>query len=286
MQLHGDTSALSTVYMGACTNGKFASQGLVTSMAKYNLEGKAVIITGASAGLGEQFAHGFAESGANVVLAARRMKLLEKIAKDVSDKHGVTAIPYRTDVAVEADIINLVKHTVEQLGTVDVLVNNAGMYIVKPLIEQTLEDWHTVMDVNLTSAFLATREAAKVMIPKKSGSIVNMSSTFGFGGTAFTEVSYYVSKGGLVTMTKALAVELGQYNIRVNAIAPGFFPTSMSIGAMEDKKLRETMIEPRTALPMLAKNEWIRGAACFLASEDARYITGHTLAVDGGWLAY
>jgi gluconate 5-dehydrogenase len=87
-------------------------------------------------------------------------------------------------------------------------------------------------------------------------------------------------------MTKALAVELGQYNIRVNAIAPGFFPTAMSIGAMEDKKLRETMIEPRTALPMLAKNEWIRGAACFLASEDARYITGHTLAVDGGWLAY
>jgi len=160
------------------------------------------------------------------------------------------------------------------------------MYIVKPLIEQTLEDWHTVMDVNLTSAFLATREAAKVMIPKKSGSIVNISSTFGFGGTVFTEVSYYVSKGGLVTMTKALAVELGQYNIRVNAIAPGFFPTAMSIGAMEDKKLRETMIEPRTALPMLAKNEWIRGAACFLASEDAKYITGHTLAVDGGWLAY
>jgi NAD(P)-dependent dehydrogenase (short-subunit alcohol dehydrogenase family) len=155
-------------------------------MAKYKLEGKAVIITGASAGLGEQFAHGFAESGANVVLAARRMKLLEKIAKDVSD---------------------------------------------------TLDDWHTVMDVNLTSAFLATREAAKVMIPKKSGSIVNISSTFGFGGTVFTEVSYYVSKGGLVTMTKALAVELGQYNIRVNAIAP-------------------------------------------------KYITGHTLAVDGGWLAY
>ena len=255
-------------------------------MAKYNLEGKAVIITGASAGLGEQFAHGFAESGANVVLAARRMELLKKISKDVSDKHEVTAIPYKTDVAVESDIINLVKHTVEQLGTVDVLVNNAGMYIVKPLIEQTLEDWNIVMNVNLTSAFLATREAAKVMIPKKSGSIINISSTFGFGGTVFTEVSYYASKGGLVTMTKALAVELGQYNIRVNAIAPGFFPTAMSIGVMEDKKLRETMVEPRTALPMLAENEWIRGAACFLASEDAKYITGHTLAVDGGWLAY
>ena len=113
-----------------------------------------------------------------------------------------------------------------------------------------------------------------------------MSSTFGFGGTEFTEVSYYVSKGGLVTMTKALAVELGKYNIRVNAIAPGFFPTAMSIGAMEDKKISDRMIRPRTALPMFAENEWIRGSACFLASDDAKYITGHTLAVDGGWLAF
>ena len=255
-------------------------------MVKYNLDGKVVIITGASGGLGEQFAHAFAESGANVVLGARRTELLKKVADEVTEKYGVTALPVKTDVAKEDDIINLVNKTVKDLGTVDVLVNNAGMYIVKPLIEQTLKDWHTVMDVNLTSAFLATREVAKVMIPKKSGSIINMSSTFGFGGTEFTEVSYYVSKGGLVTMTKALAVELGKYNIRVNAIAPGFFPTAMSIGAMEDKKISDRMIRPRTALPMFAENEWIRGSACFLASDDAKYITGHTLAVDGGWLAF
>ncbi|MFW9811934.1 MAG: SDR family NAD(P)-dependent oxidoreductase [Candidatus Thorarchaeota archaeon] len=255
-------------------------------MVKYNLDGQAVIITGASAGLGEQFAHAFAESGANVVLGARRDELLKRVADDVTDKYSVKAIPIKTDVRREKDIINLVDRTVKEFGTVDVLVNNAGMYIVKPLIEQTLDDWNKVMDVNLTSAFLATREVAKVMIPKRSGSIINISSTFGFGGTEFTEVSYYTSKGGMVTMTKALAVELGKYNIRVNAIAPGFFPTAMSIGAMEDKKISESMIKPRTALPMFAENEWIRGAACFLASEDAKYITGHTLAVDGGWLAY
>jgi gluconate 5-dehydrogenase len=258
----------------------------VKGMVKYDLDGKVAIITGASAGLGEQFAHAFAESGAHVVLGARRNELLRKVADDVSDKYGVTALPLKTDVAKEKDIIKLVNTTVKELGTVDVLVNNAGMYIVKPLIEQTLKDWHTVMDVNLTSAFLASREVAKVMIPKKSGSIINISSTFGFGGTEFTEVGYYTSKGGMVIMTKALAIELGKYNIRVNAIAPGFFPTAQSIGAMEDKKISETMIKPRTALPMFAENEWIRGAACFLASEDARYITGHTLAVDGGWLAY
>lgn len=255
-------------------------------MAKYNLNGKAVIITGASAGLGEQFSHAFAESGANVVLGARREELLKKIADDVSSKYHIKAIPVKTDVSKESDIISLVNTTVKEFGTVDVLVNNAGMYIVKPLIEQTLDDWNTVMDVNLTSAFLASREVAKVMIPKKSGSIINISSTFGFGGTEFTEISYYVSKGGLVTMTKALAVELGKYNIRVNAIAPGFFPTAMSIGAMTDKAISNRLIKPRTALPMFAEVEWIRGAACFLASDDAKYITGHTLAVDGGWLAY
>lgn len=253
---------------------------------KYNLDEKVVIITGASAGLGEQFAHAFAESGAHVVLAARRMDLLKKVAEDVSNNYGVKAIPLMTDVSKESDIIRLVEKTVGDLGTIDVLVNNAGMYIVKPLIEQTLEDWNKVMDVNLTSAFLATREVAKIMIPKKSGSIINISSTFGYGGTEFTEISYYTSKGGLISMTKALAVELGKHNIRVNAIAPGFFPTSMSIGAIEDDAIRQRLIEPRTALPMLAKNEWIRGAACFLASDDAKYITGHTLAVDGGWLAY
>ena len=255
-------------------------------LAKYDLKGKAVLITGASAGLGVEFANAFAEAGANVVLAARREQLLKRVAVDISTRYGVKAVPFKADVSNEEDVMKLVGQTVEELGTLDVLVNNAGMYIVKPLIEQTLEDWHTVMDVNLTSEFLMSREAARIMIPKKSGSIINISSTFGLGATKFTEVSYYTSKGGMIAMTKALAVELGQYGIRVNAIAPGFFPTEMSKGAFEDDTIRETVIRPRTALPMFAENEWIRGAACFLASDDAKYITGHTLAVDGGWLAF
>ena len=255
-------------------------------MVKYDLKGKVVIITGASQGLGEQFAHGFAESGALVVLASRNKNRLDEIAAELVAKYNAQAIVVRTDVGKEKDIVNLVEQTVKEFGTVDILVNNAGMYIVKPLLEQTLDDWDIVMRVNLTSAFLASREVAKIMIPKKSGVIINISSTFGFGGTVFPEVSYYTSKGGMVAMTKALAVELGKDNIRVNAIAPGFFPTPMSAGAFDDEKIRTTMIEPRTALPMFAENEWIRGAACFLASEDAKYITGHTLAVDGGYLAF
>ncbi|MHA2424789.1 MAG: SDR family NAD(P)-dependent oxidoreductase [Candidatus Thorarchaeota archaeon] len=255
-------------------------------MVKYNLDGKVAVVTGASTGLGEQFAHGLAESGANVVVAARRMNLLEKVAKDVETQYGVKAIPIQVDVRNEKDIIRMIDTTVKKFDTVDILVNNVGMYIVKPLIEQTLDDWHTVIDVNLTSAFLASREAARIMIPKKTGSIINISSTFGFGATNFPEVGYYTAKGGLVSMTKALAVELGKHNIRVNAVAPGFFPTDQSKAAFEDEEIRTHVIEPRTALPMFAENEWIRGAVCFLASEDAKYITGQTLAVDGGWLAF
>ena len=159
-------------------------------MTKYDLDEKVVIITGASAGLGEQFAHAYAESGANVVLGARREELLKKIADDVTSKYNVKALPIKTDVAKESDIIKLVENTVKEFGTVDVLVNNAGMYVVKPLIEQTLDDWNLVMNVNLTSAFVGSREVAKVMIPKKSGSIINITSTFVFGGTELTEISY------------------------------------------------------------------------------------------------
>jgi NAD(P)-dependent dehydrogenase (short-subunit alcohol dehydrogenase family) len=255
-------------------------------MTSYDLEGKVAVVTGASSGLGEQFAHALAESGASIVLAARRGELLRRLADELAERHGVRALAVETDVGREQDVVRLVERTVEDLGTVDILVNNAGMYIVKPLVEQTLDDWRLVMDVNLTSAFLGCREAAKVMIPRRSGAIVNVASTFGFGGTIFPEVSYYASKGGMVALTKALAVELGKSNIRVNALAPGFFPTAMSIGAMTDDRIRETVIEPRTALPELAENEWIRGALCFLVSEDAHYVTGHTLAVDGGWLAF
>ncbi|MFW9794663.1 MAG: SDR family NAD(P)-dependent oxidoreductase, partial [Candidatus Thorarchaeota archaeon] len=226
------------------------------------------------------------ESGTHVVLGARREDLLKKIANDVMSNYDVRALPIKTDVTKEMDIIKLVDTTVKEFGKVDILLNNAGIYIVKPLIEQTLDDWFKVINVNLTSAFLASREVAKVMIPKKSGCIINISSTFGFGASKFTEVSYYSSKGAIIQMTKALAIELGEYNIRVNAIAPGFFPTPGSADAFIDPAIRDDVIRPRTALPMLAENEWIRGAACFLASDDANYITGHTLAVDGGWLAY
>ncbi len=250
------------------------------------IRGKVAVVTGASSGLGEQFCRALAEQGASVVLAARRAELLEGIAQEIRESHGVRALAIPTDVSDESQVVRLIERTVAELGTIDILVNNAGMYIYKPITEQTLDDWNQVMTVNLTSAFVASREAARVMIPQRSGCIVNIASTFGLGATTIPEISYYASKGGMVMFTKALAVELGPHDIRVNAIAPGFFPTPMSIDAMRDDELRASVIDPRTALPYLAENEWIRGGLIFLVSDDARYVTGHILAVDGGWTAF
>jgi NAD(P)-dependent dehydrogenase (short-subunit alcohol dehydrogenase family) len=256
----------------------------------YSLEGKVAVVTGASVGLGEQFCHGLAESGAHVVLAARREGRLNEIAAELEMRYGIRAVPVCTDLTKESEIVDLIGTAVEELGTVDVLVNNAGVTIGRPLLEHTLEDWQQVIDVNLTGTFLACREAARVMVPRRSGSIVNISSVFGFQATAkFPVIGYYASKGGVTGLTVALAVELGKHNIRVNAVAPTFFPTEMSQGMFADtedaERLRQDVLWPKTALPELAKPEWIRGAVCFLASEDSCYVTGHTLAVDGGWLA-
>jgi NAD(P)-dependent dehydrogenase (short-subunit alcohol dehydrogenase family) len=259
-------------------------------VASYQLDGKVAIVTGASVGLGEEFCHGLAESGAHVVLAARRQESLRRIAAEIEERCGVRAIPVRTDVTNEDDVARLFSEAVAELGTVDILVNNAGATHGAPLVEHTLSDWQRVVDVNLTGTFLGCREAARVMVPKRSGSIINVSSVFAFQATTeYPIVGYYASKGGVTALTVALAVELGKHGVRVNAIAPTFFPTEMSQAMFADTKegerLRQEVLWPKTALPELARPEWIRGAVCFLASDDSRYVTGHTLAVDGGWLA-
>jgi NAD(P)-dependent dehydrogenase (short-subunit alcohol dehydrogenase family) len=257
----------------------------------YDLDDRVAIVTGASAGLGVEFADALAASGANIVLAARREGHVRKVAAAIERDHGVRTLAVRADVAEEADVVRLVEDALKTFGAVDILVNNAGRTIGRPLLEHSLADWRTVVDVNLTGVFLASREAARVMIPRRSGSIINIGSIFGTTAVRqFPIVSYYASKGGVTMLTKALAVELGQHNIRVNEIAPTFFPSEearKSIFADNDlgERLRRELLWPRTALPTLAKNEYLRGAVCFLASDDSYYVTGARLPVDGGWLA-
>jgi gluconate 5-dehydrogenase len=255
------------------------------------LEGRVAIVTGASDGLGKEFAHGLAEGGAKVVVSARRAELLDRVAAELREEHGVEAIAVPADVSDEESVAALVAATVDAFGTVDVLVNNAGTTILTPLVEHTLDQWQQVIGVNLTGTFLAAREAAKVMVLRRSGSIVNISSVFGFGATSeYPVISYYASKGGVEGLTKGLAVELGPHRIRVNAIAPGFFPSPMSSGMFADDKdgerLRRDVLLPRTALPILPRSVDLRGAVRFLASEESGFVTGHTLVVDGGWRAF
>jgi NAD(P)-dependent dehydrogenase (short-subunit alcohol dehydrogenase family) len=260
-------------------------------MAQHGLAGRVAIVTGASDGLGKEFAHGLAEAGARIVVAARRRELLEQFAEELRREHAVEALAVPTDVSDEDSVTRLMTATVDAFGTVDVLVNNAGTTLMRPLLEHTLADWQGVIDVNLTGAFLASREAARVMVPKRSGSIVNISSVFAQGATSeYPVVSYYASKGGVEGLTKALAVELGPHNVRANAIAPGFFPSPMSTdmfakGELGDR-LRREVLSPRTALPSLPQSADLRGAVRFLAGSESAFVTGHTLVVDGGWRAF
>ena len=246
------------------------------------------IVTGASDGLGKQFAHGLAEAGATVVLAARRAGLLEQFAAELREQHGVQVLAVTTDVTLEPDVGALVESAVDAYGAVDVLVNNAGATRMLPLLEHTLADWQEVIDVNLTGSFLMAREVARVMVPRGSGSIINVSSVFALGATkAFPVISYYAAKGGIEGLTKGLAVELGEHNVRVNSIAPGFFPSPMSAGMFSESEsgaaLRREVLEPRTALPSLPRSEDLRGTVRYLASDESAFVTGHTLVVDGGW---
>jgi NAD(P)-dependent dehydrogenase (short-subunit alcohol dehydrogenase family) len=257
----------------------------------YGLDGRVAIVTGASAGLGTEFAHGLAEAGARLIVAARRADLIGEVARDIERTHGTDAVGVQADVSDEQSVIALVEATLNAFGTVDILVNNAGATLMRPLLEHTLADWRSVIDVNLTGTFLVSREVARVMVPKRSGSIVNVSSVFGQGATReYPVVSYYASKGGVEGLTKALAVELGQHNVRVNAIAPGFFPSPMSTDMFADselgERLRREVLGPRTALPTLPRGADLRGAVRFLAGDESAFVTGHTLVVDGGWRAF
>jgi gluconate 5-dehydrogenase len=259
-------------------------------VSRYDLDGRVAVVTGASVGLGVEFCHGLAESGAHVVLTARREDRCRELAAELESRHGVRTLVVRTDVSKEDDIVRLMAAAAETFGTIDILVNNAGTTLGRPLLEHTLEDWQTVIDVNLTSVFLACREAARVMIPNRSGSIVNIGSVFAFNAVPrFPVTGYYASKGGVSMLTRALAVELGRHNIRVNEVAPTFFPTEMSQDMFRDtekaEELRQEVLWPHTVLPTLGKAEYVRGAVCFLASDDSCYVTGATLPVDGGWLA-
>jgi 3-oxoacyl-[acyl-carrier protein] reductase len=239
------------------------------------LKDKVAIITGASRGIGRAAALLFAKVGAKVVIV---YKSQTQKAEEVKKIIGKNAIIIQADLTMESDVKNVVSKTLKSFGTIDILINNAGEIIRPGDWKTDIDTWQKTIDANLTSMWLITKEVAPIMQKNQKGSIVNLTSTVGILGVA-PVLAYSCAKGAVISLTKAFAKELAP-NIRVNAVAPSNVMTDMTRGAGEEliERMKKT-----TSLQRIAQPEELAKAILFLASDDASYITGHVLVVDGGY---
>ena len=250
----------------------------------FRLDGRTAIVTGASSGLGARFALTLAAAGAGVVLAARRLERIEALAERIKAEGG-EAVAVRCDVTVDDDVRELVAATLERYGSVDVLANNAGIAPEEDGAIESTESFRRVVAVNLTGAYRCAREVATAMTAGNGGAIVNTASISGLvAGDGPDTPSYTATKGAIVNLTRELAVRWAERGIRVNAIAPGYFPSEMTTAELgSEEGLR--FIAERTPLGRPGRTDELDGAMLFLASSASSYVTGHTLVVDGGWTA-
>ncbi len=242
------------------------------------LKNKVAIVTGAGSGIGKKIAESFLEEGAKVVFS--------DIADNnqINDNSNENAKYIKCNVSKSEEVINLVNKSIEFFGKIDVIVNNAGVGALGDLTEVTDEDWDKVIAVNLSGTMYGMRAAAKEM--KKNdiqGSIINISSILGKVGFSGA-IAYCASKGGVVQLTRAGAIDLAKDKIRVNAIAPGFIKTNMTKDVLEDDSFN-SMVETSTPLGYVGEVEDIAKAAVYLASDESKYVTGSVIYVDGGWTA-
>jgi len=247
------------------------------------LSGKTAIVTGARRGMGRATALALAREGANVVVSDISQEDCQKVVDEI-EKLGRKGLALKCDVSSSNDVENMVKRTVAEFGRVDILVNNAGILTFKPFLELTDEDWDKTLSVNLKGQFLCARAAARVMAKNKWGRIINIASISSGGcGIAFPLIAHYTaSKGGVMALTEALALELTSQGINVNAICPGAIDTDMSKGVKEGGQLARVLA--RIPKGRLGQPEEIASLAVFLASEESDYISGAAIVIDGGWL--
>jgi len=247
----------------------------------FNLKNKVALITGSRRGIGRGIAEVFAQAGAKVVISDISLKDCERTAKQIAQKYKVKTLGVKCDVSNQEEVNKMMEMTVKRFKKLDILVNNAGVFFAKPFLEYMEEDWNNVMDINLKSIFLCSQAAAKKM--KRGGKIVNITSIAGLAGYPGA-CAYCASKGGMITLTKELALELAPFKINVNAIAPGAIKTPMTRFISENKKiLKQTLAGIPWGRMGVPKD--IGYAALFLASKEVDYVTGQTIVVDGGWTA-
>ena len=246
----------------------------------FDLTGKRALVTGANTGIGQAIAVALADAGADIALAGRSAPA-ETMALIAAS--GRKVVDLRADLSTIAPVDALVDGTVASLGGIDILVNNAGIIRRNDLADFTEEDWDAVIDTNLKTLFFLSQAAARVMMRQGSGKIINIASLLSFQG-GIRVPSYAAAKSGVAGLTKALANELAPKGVQVNAIAPGYITTN-NTAALQADETRNRQIMERIPAGRWGRPEDIAGAAVFLASGAADYVTGHVLAVDGGWLA-
>jgi 3-oxoacyl-[acyl-carrier protein] reductase len=244
-----------------------------------DFKGKTALITGSARGIGKAIGERLAASGARVVVSDVLIEQAENTAREFGDK-GYEAIAVKADVTSAEDVNRLLESTIARFQTIDILVNNAGITRDALLIRMSEEDWDRVLDINLKGAFLMTKGAAKIMMKQRSGRIINISSDIGRMGNA-GQANYAASKAGLIGLTKTAAKELAGRNITVNAIAPGFIATDMTEKLSD--AAREAILN-NIPLQRVGTPQDIAAVVAFLASDDASYITGQVISVDGGLL--
>lgn len=248
----------------------------------FDLKGRTALVTGGSRGLGLQIAQALGEAGAKLMLTARKPDELEEAVQTLQAQ-GIDARWIAADCAREDDIQRLVSETLQRLGDIDIVVNNAGAAWGAPAEDHPLEAWDKVMNLNVRGYFILSRAIGRAcMIPRRRGSIINVASIAGLGGNPpdMRTIAYNTSKGAVINFTRALAAEWGRYGIRVNAICPGFFPSKMTRGTLQ--AMGEERLAAHAPLNRLGDDEDLKGVAVLFASDAGKHITGQWLAVDGG----
>jgi NAD(P)-dependent dehydrogenase (short-subunit alcohol dehydrogenase family) len=247
-------------------------------------EGKVAVVTGAGRGMGRAVARRLAGAGARVVVAEVNAEHGAEVAAEIRDSGG-TATAVVGDVSRVADVQRLFAAAVEAYGTVDILINNAGIAVARPVTDYTEAEWDRQMGVNVKGVFFCAQAAARVMIPRRQGKIVNFASTSAFVSSSKPEVAYDTSKGAVRQMTVSMAAELAPHGINVNAVAPGTTATEMTKSTLATD---EGMAWQLARIPMgrIGQPDDIASVVLFLCSPEASYITGHTLVADGGWLLF